>query len=93
VFFTMSAVAGHSAFALGVDGGGPCTGQLGPEHCAELIAPGVPELPPQAIRNGTAASADSKPLEKACDILLSPFMYLCDVIWLCGYSVSIERTV
>jgi hypothetical protein len=77
----MSAVAGHSALVFEPVGGGPCTPQLDPEHCGELIVPGLSALPPpQAMRNGAVAKAIAKPLVMACDMLLSPFMYLWELI-------------
>jgi hypothetical protein len=75
VVFTMSAVAGHSAVVPAFEVGGPCTPQLAPEHCVELIGPGLSALPPpQAMSNGAVAMAIAKPRVMACDMLLSPFL-------------------
>jgi hypothetical protein len=77
----MSAVAGQSAAAVPFEAGGPCTPQLEPEHCGELIGPGLSDLPPpQAIRKGVVAIAIARPRIMASAILLSPFMYLCELI-------------
>jgi hypothetical protein len=55
-------------------GGGPCVGQLDPEHCGVLIAAGLLALPPPHPTTRQAVKiASTRPLIMAYDMLLSPF--------------------
>src|SRR5258706_61599 len=75
VILTMTAFAGQSAAAPAPCAGGPCTPQLEPEHCEELMGPGLSALPlPHATSNGAVAMATAMPLKMAYDMRLSPFI-------------------